>query len=93
MPPEIYRNIEKTFKVLYGCHGGEILDGTEENGIPFLIEENFKRNLQHLIGYHCPYFGKLLYLYFSRGFDKARITLYRFMEALLIFVRDDERQK
>jgi len=47
-----------------------------------LAEQNFIKNIKHVIGYDCPFFGKLLYLYLSGGKDKCLITLpvyYRFM--------------
>lgn len=46
MPDRIYKAIEKTYKKLYGVGpGGKILDNTELDGNPVLIEENFKQNI------------------------------------------------
>ena len=92
IPGNIYNKIEKAFKLLYGVgNGGQILKNTELEGYPILTEENFKRNLGQLTGYDCPFFGKLLYLYFAKGFDQVKITMQRFFEALIIYVDHGEK--
>lgn len=58
-----------------------------------MIEENFTTNIKEVIGYDCPFFGKILYLYFAKGYDKAKITMSRFFEGLKPYYVDDERQK
>lgn len=94
MPDRIYKAIEKTYKKLYGVGpGGKILDNTEIDGNPVLIEENFKQNISQIIGYDCPFFGKLMYLYFSKGYDKAKITMPQFFEGLKPYCNEDERQQ
>ena len=48
----------------------------------FLTEENFKNNFKNVFGVDCPFFGKLLYIWMAKGFDKAKISLLRFLECL-----------
>jgi hypothetical protein len=46
-----------------------------------------------VIGVDCPFFGKMLYLYFSKGLDKAKISLPMFFTGLRPYLIDEERQK
>jgi hypothetical protein len=52
-----------------------------ENQI-FLEEKDFVENFKEVFGHDCPYFGKLLYLLMSNGFDRKKISLLRFIEAI-----------
>ena len=51
------------------------------------------KNIKFVIGVDCPYFGKILYLYFAKGYDKAKITMARFFEGLKPYVNEDEKSK
>jgi hypothetical protein len=44
-----------------------------------------------VIGVEDEFFGKMLYLYFAKGFDQSKITLARFVEGLKPYVNDEER--
>lgn len=55
-----------------------------------LLEENFTKNIKHVIGVDYPFFGKLLYLWMSGGYDKAKISMFQFVECLMVFHRDDK---
>ena len=55
-----------------------------------LLEENFTKNIKHVIGVEHEFFGKLLYLWMSGGYDKAKISMVQFIENLLVFYRDDK---
>lgn len=48
----------------------------------YLTEENFKDNFKNVFGVDQPFFGKLLYIWMARGYDKAKISLLRFLECL-----------
>ena len=64
--------------------------GAELDGMAVLLEENFTKNIKHVIGVDYPFFGKLLYLWMSGGYDKAKITMLQFIESLLVFKTDDK---
>ena len=65
-----YKAIETAFKKLWGT-GDRIVPHTMNDGVPFLIEQNFTKNIGEVTGYHSEFFGKMLYLFFSNGYDKA----------------------
>ena len=48
-------------------------------------------NFHHVFGEKCPYFGKILYLYMSKGYDRAKITFVRFLQCLYPFMNNEER--
>ena len=50
-----------------------------------LVEQNFTQNIKHVIGVEHEFFGKLLYLWMSGGYDKAKISMQQFIENLLVF--------
>lgn len=92
MPDSVYKSIERAFRKLWG-YPDNIIPDTEIEGIPFLIERNFQKNIKFVIGVDCPFFGKMLYLYFSKGLDKAKISLPMFFTGLRPYLIDEERQK
>ena len=49
--------------------------GSELEGVAVLLEENFTKNIKYVLGVDYPFFGKLLYLFISGGYDKAKITM------------------
>lgn len=69
-----YKAIERSYKKLWG-YPDRIVPDTEVDGIPFLVEKNFSQNISEVTGQECEFFGKLLYLYFSNGLDKVKITM------------------
>lgn len=87
--------MERAYKKLWGVGGTSenIFPESEVDGIPFLTEKNFIHNIRFVIGTESPFFGKMLYLYFSQGFDQAKISLARFVDGLKPYVIDEERQK
>lgn len=58
-----------------------------------LTERNFTQNLKFVFGVEDEFFGKLLYLYFAKGFDQAKITLAKFIEGLKPYLSEDDKQK
>jgi Ca2+-binding EF-hand superfamily protein len=48
-------------------------------------------NFDRVFGHPCPYFGKLLYLFLSEGFDRKKIHFLKFLEALYpVFDKDNQ---
>ena len=64
----VYKQILRAFKKLWG-QGSDVQKDSMQDGISVLTEANFTKNIKHVIGVDCPYFGKLLYLYFAKGLD------------------------
>jgi hypothetical protein len=48
----------------------------------FLEEKHFKENFHKVFGAECPFFGKLLYLNMSKGFDRVKVNFLRYLEVL-----------
>lgn len=65
---------------------------THLDGVAVLTEENFVRNMKYVTGCDDPYFGKMLYLWMSNGFDRAKITLPEFVEWLVPFMGDNKNK-
>lgn len=63
------------------------------DGVSVLTEQNFTQNLKFVIGEDCPFFGKLFYLYFAKGYDKAKITLAQFYNGLKPYTQDENRKE
>ena len=57
----------------------------------YLTEEMIVSNFHLVFGENCPFFGKILYLYMSRGFDRCKITFVRFLQCLYPFMNNEER--
>jgi len=55
------------------------------------MEKHFIDNFEKVFGDDCPFFGKMLYLYMARGFDRAKISLLRFFECLYPLYNMDNR--
>ncbi len=85
-----YREIERAFKKLWG-YPDRIVPETEIDLVPFLVEKNFTQNIGEVTGQESEFFGKMLYHYFSNGYDKAKISMQKFFEKLMPFTDDDER--
>jgi hypothetical protein len=80
----------KAFKRLWG-YPDHMLPDSEVDGVPFLVEKHFTQNLKRVIGVDCPFLGKMLYLYFANGYDRAKIDMKRFFEGLKPYSQDSER--
>jgi hypothetical protein len=48
-------------------------------------------NFKAVFGHDCPYFGKLLYLFMAEGFDRKKISLFRFIQSLYPLFDNDNR--
>ena len=72
-----------------------IVAGSSKNGQAVLVEENFTENLKLLIGDYpsTPFFGKLLYLYFSDHRDKYKINLETFCNKLIPFCLTEQKKE
>ena len=53
-----------------------------------LLEENFIKNIHKVIGEDEPYFGKMLYLWMSKGYNRVKINIYKYIELFLLFLDD-----
>ena len=51
------------------------MKGSHIDGIAVLTEENFMKNIKYVLDVDEPFFGKMLYLHMSQGYDRAKITL------------------
>ena len=74
IPSTVCKSIEQTFGRLWGAPDN-LCPESEQDGFSVLTEKNFTQNLKYVIGRDCPFFGKMLYLYFADGYDGAKITL------------------
>lgn len=94
MSDAVYKAIERAYKKLWGQGDlKRMVPDTEIDGNPFLVERNFTQNIGEVIGTDCAFFGKILYLYFAKGYDQAKISMQRFFQGLVPYVNDDDRQK
>lgn len=75
LPKDVLRNIYNSFVTLWGRSKADQVVGASEANKAVLLEESFKKNIRYIIGTDCPFFGKMLYLHMSGGFDKSRINL------------------
>ena len=86
-----YNAIYHAFEMLaWGPDKKSIVKGAHSDGNIVLIEENFVRNIKHVIGVDEPYFGKMLYLWMSNGYDRQKITITEFIEWLMPFRGDNK---
>lgn len=88
MPLIVYKNIERAFKKLWG-YPDNVLPDSDQEGIPFLTEQHFSLNLKLLTGVQNPFISKMLYLYFSGGYDLAKISIQKFFEGLKPYVTEE----
>ena len=82
--------ITNAFTKLWGESEKDQVVGAEQDGVAVLLEENFTKNIKHVIGVEHQFFGKLLYLWMSGGYDKAKISMQQFIECLLVFYKEDK---
>jgi hypothetical protein len=59
----------------------------------FVTEKQILANFERVFGVPCPYFGKILYLYMSKGYDRAKISFLRFLECLYPFMNDEAQNR
>lgn len=62
----------------------------QENMI-FLTEKNFLDNIHKVFPSAPPFFGKMLYIYMSKGYDRVKISLLRYIESLWPLVNPEQR--
>lgn len=55
------------------------------DGVAALTEQNFVNNIKLIIGVDEPYFGKMLYLWMAKGYDRAKISVVEFIDFFLPF--------
>ena len=87
----IFKSMIKSFMTLWGFETEHELPESEQDGMPILTEEHFRKNIHLLTGEDFPYFGKLLYLYLARGRDQIKITVMRFFEGLAPFAYEENK--
>ena len=93
IPEAHYKAITGAFARLYGSPTDD--ETAQVDGYAALTEAKFVKNIKEVInieGVEEPYFGKMLYLWLARGYDRAKITISEFIEALLPF-RGDNKPK
>lgn len=92
MPLAIFNSIVSTFKKLWGWNNPSLqVPGSDIDGVAVLLEKNFTQNIKRVIGTNCPFFGKMLYLYFAQGLDQVKVTLVNFVKGLKVFVLDEDK--
>lgn len=57
----------------------------------FLEEHHFVKNIDKVFDNAPPFFGKMLYIWMAKGFDKVKISFLRFMECLYPLFNLDNR--
>jgi hypothetical protein len=85
--------IVNSFLAVWGRNKQDRLPGSSYEGFAVLTEQNLKQNIKHVIGYDCPYLGKMIYLLLSGGHLESKITLskwYRFFSSF--YKEEDYRQ-
>ena len=55
-----------------------------------MTEANFIKNIKYVLGVDEPYFGKMLYLWMSNGYDRTKISISEFIQFMLPFRTDDK---
>lgn len=55
----------------------------------YLTEKDIISNMKNIFGYDFPYFGKMIYLLLSGGYDKAKISMTRFIKEFIILKGED----
>ena len=87
-----YKSIERAFKLLWGWRRPEnVQPDSDMDGIPYLTERNFTKNIKFVINQESEFFGKLLYLHFSNGKDKYKVTIQRFFEGLKTYTDESDK--
>ena len=68
---------------------GGVINVSETN--IYLTEENFIQNIGTLFDDAPEYFGKMLYIYMSKGYDRVKISLLTFLECMYPLINPDNR--
>lgn len=84
-PKPQYSAILKAFNTLYGHNKEDQVEGAMIDGVAALTEQNFVNNIKLIIGVDEPYFGKMLYLWMAKGYDRAKISVVEFIDFFLPF--------
>jgi Ca2+-binding EF-hand superfamily protein len=87
-----YNAIVQAFGLLWGKNKEDQVEDAQVDGVAALTEQNFTKNIGQVLGVEEPYFGKMLYLWMARGYDRAKITIQEFIEFLMPF-KSDNKQK
>ena len=58
----------------------------------YLVEKDLIKNFGAVFGVDCPFFGKMLYIYLARGYNRAKISFLRFLDCLFPLFHNDNRQ-
>jgi len=97
IPTVQYKGIMGCFEKLWGGQSkNDWIPGSQNaEGVAVLTEANFIKNIKYVLGEGIdePYFGKMIYLWMSRGFDRAKITINDFIEHLLPFRGEDKAKQ
>ena len=92
-PKPQFQTIMNSFELLWGGQSkNDQVPGSHIDGVCVLTEINFIKNIKYVIGIDEPYFGKMLYLWMSNGYDGAKITIVDFITFLMPF-REDNKPK
>lgn len=55
----------------------------------YLTEKDIITNMKNIFGYDSPYFAKMIYLLLSEGYDKAKISMSKFIKEFIILKGED----
>ncbi len=55
----------------------------------YITEKDIITNMKNIFGYECPYFAKMIYLLLSGGYDKAKISMSKFIKEFIILKGED----
>ena len=89
-----YNSIVRCFELLWGGQSKyDEVPGAQIDGTAALTEQNFMKNIKYIVGEDEPYFGKMLYLWMSNGYDRAKITICEFIEFLIPFRGEDKAKQ
>jgi hypothetical protein len=55
----------------------------------YITEKDIITNMKNIFGYDCPYFAKMIYLLLSGGYDKAKISMSKFIKEFIILKGED----
>lgn len=62
VPLHVRKMIMNCFFALWGRKPSERVPGSTQDGFTVLTERNFTQNFKLLLGFDCPFFGKMFYL-------------------------------
>lgn len=88
--PEDYLIFLNLFKTFLGIdlNDSKHLAFFKESNV-YITEDQIITNMSNVFGYKFDFFGKLIYLYISKGFDRSKISISRFINALMPLMNGD----